>query len=399
MYLQEITNILQGHEVKIKYDCDGGYENCGQEKMLKLKYAEKNIRDNDGKHICRKCQLKNKNPMKKKEIRDKVKRTCVERYGSTLPINSQDNIEKRREKFQDEEYKRKWVEKHKQTSLERYGVEHPMHSESVKEKQRQTMQENHGVDHPYQSPEIMAKMKANNMEKYGVENVAELAEVQIKMAQTTLRKYGVEHYNQLPEMKDYLRKNCREWLAESYAAGGPNKGVPRLEEWNQKQRNTVLELILDGKWKSGHKNSWRGYYTSIGKCKRRSSFFRSGFELIYHHYLDTCQQVEWYDYEPFAISYEINGKFHNYIPDFLVKFKNDDVLYIREVKADYLHDSVETKSKYEAARNFVKMEINMNYSVLLKQDIYSLGIDFKSLKQQINVVIVHEPKTKKPSHF
>jgi len=168
---------------------------------------------------------------------------------------------------------------------------------------------------------------------------------------------------------------------------------------NQKQRNTVLELILDGKWKAGHKNSWRGYYTSIGKCKRKSSFFRSGFELIYHHYLDTCQQVEWYDYEPFAIPYEFNGKVHNYIPDFLVKFKNDDTLYIREVKADYLHDSLETKSKYEAAKNFVKMEINMNYSVLLKQDIYSLGIDFKSLKKQINVVIVYEPKTKKPSHF
>ena len=46
-----------------------------------------------------------------------------------------------------------------------------------------------------------------------------------------------------------------------------------------------------------------------------------------------------------------------------------------------------------------EMETNMNYSVLLKQDIYSLGIDFKSLKKQINVVIVHEPKTKKPSHF
>jgi hypothetical protein len=97
--MQEIKNILQSHEVNIKYDCSGGYENCGQEKMLKLRYAEKNIRDNDGKHICRKCQLKNNNPMKNKEVQAKVKRTCMERYGSTLPINSQDNIEKRREKF------------------------------------------------------------------------------------------------------------------------------------------------------------------------------------------------------------------------------------------------------------------------------------------------------------
>lgn len=35
------SNKEMQHEVKIKYDCSGGYENCGQEKMLKLNQKTK----------------------------------------------------------------------------------------------------------------------------------------------------------------------------------------------------------------------------------------------------------------------------------------------------------------------------------------------------------------------
>ena len=37
MYLEEISGKLQGHDIKIKYDCNGEFETCNQEKMLKLK--------------------------------------------------------------------------------------------------------------------------------------------------------------------------------------------------------------------------------------------------------------------------------------------------------------------------------------------------------------------------
>lgn len=387
MYMQEIKNILQSHEVKIKYDCSGGYENCGQEKMLKFRYAEKNIRDNDGKHICRKCQLKNNNPMKNKEVQAKVKRTCMERYGSTLPINSQDNIEKRREKFQDEEYKRKWVEKHKQTSLERYGVEHPMLTEAVREKQKQTMQEKYGVDHPYQSPEIMAKMKANNMQKYGVEYVAQLPEVIIKMAQTTLQRYGVEHYNQLPEMKNYLRENCRDWLAESYASGGPNKGVPRPEEWNQKQSETMTEKILRGEFNPEDKRFYiTGYYTSK-KCKKQKAFFRSSLELKMHYVLDHDETVEWYENEPFSISYEkTHGIIRNYIPDFFAYRKNAKP-WLLEIKPAFRMREEEVVCKINAGKlfceqnNFEFLYIDENYLA-----INSISLDELSILPQVEII-------------
>ena len=159
------------------------------------------------------------------------------------------------------------------------------------------MQEKYGVDHPYQSPEIMERMKASNLEKYGVENVAQMPEIQNKMAQTSLERYGVEHYNQLPEMKEYLREHCRDWLAESWANPWA-KGITRPEEWNKKQSETMIRLLVEGKLVCSHKNSIRGYYEST-KCIDKKPFFRSHLELLVHYHLTNNDDVTYYQYEPF----------------------------------------------------------------------------------------------------
>lgn len=202
MYLEEIGGKLPGHEVKIRYDCAGGFETCGQERMLKLRYAEKNFKDNGGRHVCRRCFLKCKNPMKSKEAREKVRKTCLEKYGTEMPMNKKELVEERKAKFKDEEFKNRWVEKHRQTSLERYGVEHPMHLEETKERQKKTVQEKYGVDHPMRSEEVKKKARKTNMERYGVENAVQAPEVRIKMAQAILKKYGVEYENKNQINKD-----------------------------------------------------------------------------------------------------------------------------------------------------------------------------------------------------
>jgi len=359
MYLQEISGVLQGHEVKIKYDCEGGFDQCGQEKMIKLRYAEKNFKDNDGKHICRKCFLKYKNPMKKDEVKEKVKKTCIEKYGNSMPMNNKENIEKRKELFKDEDYKNQWVEKHKKTNLERYGVDHPIKLESVRNKQKQTLKENYGVEYPYQSKEIMDKMKAANLDKYGVENVAELPEVQIKMAQTTLERYGVERYNELPEMRDYLRENCREWLKESWESGGPMKGITRPEEWNQKARETICRLIIEGKWFGGYgKGKVQGWIDHPeSKCRKKRPYFRSTLELFTHLHFNENNSVEWYDFEPFGIDYTMpDGSLHTYIIDFIVKFKDDDKIRLIETKPRFKISDPRVVAKAKAATELAEYE-------------------------------------------
>jgi hypothetical protein len=371
MYLEKIEGRLPGHEVKIKYDCDGGFDTCGQERMLKLRYAEKNFNDNGGKHICRRCFLKTKNPMKKKEVRDKIKKTCLERYGTETPMNRPELVDKRNAKFKDEEFKRQWVEKHRQTSLERYGVAHPMHLDETKERQKKTVQEKYGVDHPMQADEVKKRARKTNMERYGVENAAQAPEVRVKMAQTTLQRYGVEHYNQLPEMKDYLRENCREWLAESWANPWA-KGIVRPEEWNQKQSQTMTRLLIEGKLVCSHKGSIRGYYES-SKCMGKKPFFRSHLELLVHFHLSNNEDVAHYQYEPFAIPItDEHGRQRLYVPDFQVFYKSKTRPVIIECKPEYMIEKKDNPIKFNHMRAFVS-ENELEFEIWSEQLIHGFG--------------------------
>jgi hypothetical protein len=343
-----------------------------------LKYAEKNAKDNNGKHICRQCVLRSKNPMQQQLAKDKFKKTNLERYGVTTDMNTKENIESRRKLFEDKEYKEKWLEKHRETSRKKYGTDYPMQSIQVQENQKAAMREIYGVDHPYQSPEIMAQMRANNLKKYGVENVASLPSVQAKMAKTTLEKYGVEHYNQLPEMKNYLRENCRDWLAESYANPWA-KGITRPEEWNQKQRETVGKLILSGNWSGGFVSNCRGRYPAR-KCRKQMPRFLSSLELQMHFFLDNNLNVEWYDYEPLAIPYLWeDGTQHLYFPDFLVKYQNETIQHILETKTWKEKDSIKVQLKQRAGLDYAD-EHNMTYTILFDEDVAKLGLDIEKLK-------------------
>lgn len=371
MYLEKIEGKLPGHEVKIKYDCAGGFESCGQERMLKLRYAEKNFKDNGGRHICRKCFLRCKNPMKSKEAREKARKTCLEKYGTEIPMNKKELIEERKAKFKDEEFKKQWVEKHRQTSLERYGVEHPMHLDETKERQKKTVQDKYGVDHPMRSEEVKKKARKTNMERYGVKNAAQAPEVRVKMAQTTLQRYGVEHYNQLPEMKDYLRENCRDWLAESWANPWA-KGIVRPEEWNQKQSQTMTRLLIEGKLVCSHKGSIRGYYES-DKCPGKRPFFRSHLELLVHFHLSNNNDVEYYQYEPFSIPImDEHGRERRYVPDFQVFYKSKTRPIIVECKPEYMVDKKDNPNKFEHMKMFVS-ENDFEFEIWSEKLIYTFG--------------------------
>lgn len=392
MFLQEIDGVLPNQFVKVKYDCNGGFKRCGLECELKLETAIYNHDKHEGLLICRSCQMSKKNPMQRKDVREKIKKTNLERYGTECSMNTKDKIEARSKKYEDPEYVKQTTDKRRETCLGKYGVDHPMKTEEVQEKQKAVIREKYGVDHPLQNAEILEQTKKTNMEKYGVEWGLASPEIRLKGIETMLEKYGVTHYNQLSEMKEYLRQNCTQWLAESYTNPW-NKGISPTEESIEKMRTTISNLITEGKWLSGHKNTLRGYYKGT-KCKREVSFFRSGFELLYHYHLDNDPKVEWYDYEPFYIDYTgTDGKNHHYHPDFIVKYIDNAGMHIKEIKADYLHDSDDTKAKY-AGMNEIVDGVNFTFSILLKEDIYALGLDIKMIKTLPNVTIIHDPSVK-----
>lgn len=382
MFLQEIPEDVKTTTlVQIRYDCDGGFERCGKEWTLKHKDAQKNFEKNDGKHICRQCWLKFHNPAKKKEVRDKMKKTCLERYGTTCALNTEENTAARVEKmFGTEEAKQKIVAKRRKTSRKKYGTDHPMQNAEVKAHWEQVFIDKYGVRVPLQDPTILAKMQATNLERYGVTNVASLPEVRKKMAKTTLERHGVEHYNQLPEMREYLREHCAQWLKESWDSGGPMKGITRPEEWNEKQRQTVAIRIQSGNWNGGFKSNCRGRYNAQ-KCRKDNPRFLSSLELKMHYFLDNNQNVEWYDYECLAIPYtKTEGTKHLYFPDFLVKFIGDPLEHIIETKTWKEKDSINVQLKQEAALDYAT-DNNMTYTIMFDEDVEEFGLDLDVLKE------------------
>ena len=150
------------------------------------------------------------------EIKQKIKQTCLEKYGV-------DNYNKTKES----------KEKIKQTCLEKYGVEYFWQSDECKEKIKQTCLEKYGVDSPLKSKKIRNKGKQTCLKKYGVDNPAKLEENKEKVKQTCLKKYGTISTTQCKEIRDKIKQTC----LEKYGVDNPAK----LEENKEKVKKTCLK--------------------------------------------------------------------------------------------------------------------------------------------------------------
>lgn len=93
---------------------------------------------------CRCAQLDN-------ETRQKLAKTCLERYGTINPAQSK--------VVQD---------KMKATCVERFGTENVFASDYGKEKIKQTMRDHFGVDNCQQNREVKARTQKTVLERYGV---------------------------------------------------------------------------------------------------------------------------------------------------------------------------------------------------------------------------------------
>ena len=158
------------------------------------------------------------NPSKVKEIRDKAKQTMIERFGVEHAMHSED-IKDKFKKF----FIEKWGvdnpskveeirDKAKQTMIERFGVEYALKSEELLSKSKRTMLERWGVDSPLKSKEILDKIRTNNIEKWGVDNPSKSEVIKEKIKNTILKKYGTLNLLEIDDIKDKIdKKNIEKW--------------------------------------------------------------------------------------------------------------------------------------------------------------------------------------------
>ena len=140
-------------------------ELCGKQFSLKLRTA-KNKAKHDEKLLCVGCGVsytKSKyTEDRKNEIKNKLKATCIEKYGVDTPLKTP----KAKESFNtinwDERNK-----KSKATCIERYGVDNISKLEETTIKKRESSLKKYGVEHPSKLESVKNKQKETNLLKYG----------------------------------------------------------------------------------------------------------------------------------------------------------------------------------------------------------------------------------------
>lgn len=139
------------------------------------------------------CSIGCANRYKKLE---RIRKTCLERYGTTNGGAS--SIAK---------------EKIKETCKKRYGVDHPWKSKEVRGKCQDTLKEKYGIDSTFELDSSKESMK----ERYGVDNIMSLDSTKEKVKETCKERYGADH----PWKNKEVRKKCLESFKKSTGYNSP----------------------------------------------------------------------------------------------------------------------------------------------------------------------------------
>ncbi len=177
-------NPLKAKEVRQKVKATNlkkyGVEYISQSKEIKDKVQQTNFIKYGAKNYTQSDNFKIKNC-----------ETCLKRYGV-------ENV------FQSQEIKNK-IER---TNLERYGVKHNTQNKDIQDKVKQTFLQKYGASNYFLSSDFKVKSAKKNLERYGVSNPMHSQEIRDKIKSTNLERYGVENYTQTKEFLIKTHKTC-----------------------------------------------------------------------------------------------------------------------------------------------------------------------------------------------
>ena len=256
---------------------------------------DKNVKEKVKKTCLEKYGVEN--PVNSSIVKEKVKKTCLEKYGTTSPLLN-DNIK----------------EKTKQTKLERYGDE----NFTNREKANNTIIEKFG-DLMFKTNYFKTLVKQNNINKYGVEHSSQREDIKEKTKQTNIKKYG----GPAPICSDVVKNKIQNTLKERTGYIHPyqipeihKKGIlaAQTPEVNEKRKQTLIEKYgVDNYFKSEISKQKRFSEECIQKVldtKRKNHTFNTSkpeeesYKLLKEKYPDVLYQYK-SDVYPFACDFYI----------------------------------------------------------------------------------------------
>lgn len=158
---------------------------------LKCSHSSKEVKEKRKKTSVERYGVDN--PSKSINVKETIKRTSLERYGVDNPSKS--NEVKKRISNANKGNAKERVAKASKTVMQTHGVEHISQLACVKDKKRQTFVSNFKVDHFFKTLEFKQKMQHHWQTNYGVNNPSQLECVKEKIQDTKCNRYGDSNYN------------------------------------------------------------------------------------------------------------------------------------------------------------------------------------------------------------
>ena len=199
--------------------------------------------------------------------KEKTKQTCLKKYGTENPRQSQ-----------------KINEKIKNTCLEKYGVSSPLKSNEIKEKIKKTNLKRYGSISPLGNKKIRKEIELKLIEKYGVNNVAKLEETKEKYKQTSLERYGVDNPNKNEKIKEKIKYTN----IKKYNVSTPLKSKKLRDKGYQKFRAKNYEILKENllKFKNLNLLMTKDEFVKLqnGKIKIFCNKCKKEFETQFTHF-------------------------------------------------------------------------------------------------------------------
>jgi len=201
----------------------------------------------------------------KKMIRDKMKKTCLERYG--VEFSTQANIMK---------------EKSRTTKGEKYGNEFFTNQE----KREKTNILKYGGIAPLCSDYVKRKMENTNINRYGARNVFQSEKVKNLIRETNLKKYGVEY----PMMSKEIQKkvNYSEAVSKQIMSKKENGTLhtssheKQIYEWLKDEFGNVEKQYTDDRYKN-----------PVNNVRFKCDFYLPDFDLFIYNRARKPTHLKW----------------------------------------------------------------------------------------------------------
>ena len=227
------------------------------------------------------------NVSENENIKNKIKETFIEKYGVDNPLKNQEVQNKR-----------------KDTCIKKYGVENPSSNSDIKEKRKQTFLNKYGYSCSFESPVLIEKRRNTFLEKYGYEYACQNEDVKTKIKKTNLKRYGCEYACQNENIKNKIKKTN----LEKYGVENPFQST--------EIKNKILETkIKNNGFIFYDKDNTKGY---IEKTFIEKPTLREISDSTNYSYSRTCQLIRKYDLSDLVNMHVTISSYEKEIYDFLI---------------------------------------------------------------------------------